>query len=147
MALIIIKPGDRELNTKHMKSLQEIRNLLKRVSIKIFDTEFTIRVEIDNKFDAGRIFIQALYSAGCNKTGRKQLWKGRKYYLSDHMTSDEVIKTCYAAFEAAVKHEIMESFKVDDIVLFNPHVSFEELLKISHLEVEREDIDPNKFIL
>lgn len=53
------------------------------------------------------------------------------------MTNDEIIKTAYCAAEAAVKHEIMEGFKVDGVILFNPHVDFEELLKISHLEVKR----------
>lgn len=53
------------------------------------------------------------------------------------MTADEIVKTVYAAFEAAIKHEVMEGFKVDGIVLFNPHVDFEELLKISHKEIQR----------
>lgn len=68
-------------------------------------------------------------------------WSGRKWYLSDYMTSDEIIKTCYVAFEAAVKHEIMEGFKVGGIVLFNPHTQYTELLKISHLEIQRGERD------
>jgi hypothetical protein len=53
------------------------------------------------------------------------------------MTDDEIIKTSYGAFKAAVEHEVMEGFKVDGIILFNPHVNFEELLKISHKEIKR----------
>lgn len=54
------------------------------------------------------------------------------------MKDDEIVKRAYVACEAAVRHEIMEGFKVDGIVLFNPHVNFEELLKVSHMEVKRE---------
>lgn len=84
-----------------------------------------------------RVYIQLYYYALCTKSGKERAYKGRKWYLSEHMTDDEVIKTCYAAFETAVKHEIMEGFKVDGIVVFNPHVNYEELLKISHREITR----------
>ena len=53
------------------------------------------------------------------------------------MTDDEVVKTAYAAFKAAVEHEVMEGFKVDGQVLFNPHTPYEELLKVSNIEVKR----------
>lgn len=120
-----------------MISIEEIRNLLKRIGIKLFDKEFKIRCEIDNKFDAGRIFIQVIYNAKCNKTGKEQGWHGRKFYLSDHMTKDEIVKTAYTAFKSVIEHETMESFKIDNKILFNPHINFEELLKISDLEIKR----------
>jgi hypothetical protein len=53
------------------------------------------------------------------------------------MSSDEIIKTCYVCFEQAVKHEVMECFKVDNKILFNPHINFEELLKVSDKEISR----------
>jgi hypothetical protein len=121
-----------------INSFQEIRALLSRITLSCLGKNFTIRCEIDNKYDAGRLFIQVVYRANDNKTGAdEQEWKGRKYYLSEHMTQDEIVKTCYVAFEAAVKHEVMEGFKVDGIVLFNPHVNFEELLKVSDKEITR----------
>ena len=43
----------------------------------------------------------------------------------------------YEAFKATIEHEIMENFKVDGIILFNHHINFEELLKISNNEVKR----------
>lgn len=120
-----------------MKSLKEIRELLSRIKLQCLGKEFTVRCEVDNKFDAGRIFLQVCYNANCNKTGEEQEWHGRKFYLSDYMTDDEIVKTTYVAFESVVKHEIMEGFTVDGIVLFNPHINFEELLKISHKEITR----------
>ena len=120
-------------------TIVEIKILLLRVTMSCLDKTFSIRVERGNKASAvyGRIFLQAMYKANCTKTGKLEEWKGRKFYLSDHMTKDEVIKTAYVAFEACIKHEIMEGFKVDGKVLFNPHINFEELLKVSHKEIKR----------
>ena len=117
-----------------------IENILKitsRISLSAMGIPFKIRVEHDNEFANGRIFVQITYDSPCSKTGEVMEWHGRKWYLSKHMTTDEVVKTCYAAFEACVKHEVMEGFKVDDKPLFNPHVSFESLLEISDQEVMR----------
>ena len=122
-----------------MKTLEEILKLVQRIKMDFFGIEFNIRVETDNKnTSGGRIFIQIIYNAPCTKSKEVQEWHGRKWYLSEYMTQDEVIKTCYAAFKAAVEHEVMEGFKVDNITLFNPHINFEELLSISHKEIKRQ---------
>lgn len=121
-----------------MDKLQNVKNLTSKITISILNTNFHIRVERDNKDEKnGRIFIQIIYNAPCTKTGVPQEWHGRKWYLSDYMTDDEVIKTCFSAFKATVEHEIMEGFKVNGIILFNPHINYEELLSISNKEITR----------
>lgn len=121
-----------------MDKLIQITELLGRVSFNLFGTEFKVIAHKDKiNPESGRIYIQTQYSAKCNKSGVEQIWFGSKYYLSDYMTNDEVIKKAYVACQQAVNHEVMEAFKVDGIILFNPHVDFEELLKVSHKEVTR----------
>lgn len=120
-----------------MRNIEEIKLLLKRIDVSLFGTIFIIRCEHDNKYENGRIFLQIIYFGKCNKTGEIEEWHGRKFYLSDHMTDDEIVKTCFVAFKSAVEHEIMEGFTVDEKVLFNPHLNFEELLKISNKEIKR----------
>lgn len=111
------------------------------VSMSIMGAKFWFRVEKDLEFRTedgdGRKFIQVEYEAPCTHTGQLSTWRGRKWYLSKHMTNDEVIKTAFVAFEAAVKHEVLEGFKVKGKALFNPHVSFEALLEVSDREVKR----------
>lgn len=122
--------------------INKVKQLLERVTMSCFGTDFKFRVEIDNEFNFannGRIFIQIIYDAPCVKDGKVKEWHGRKWYLSKYMTDDEVIKTAYVAFESCVKHEIMEGFKVDNIILFNPHINFETLLLVSNDEVMRAD--------
>lgn len=118
------------------KMLLKVKTLLSRVSLSCLDKSFDIIIDVD-KINGSRVFIQMGYWSKCCKTHKEESWKGRKWYLSEFMTDDEIIKTCYCAFEAAVKHEIMEGFKVDGKILFNPHINFEELLKISDKEITR----------
>jgi hypothetical protein len=121
---------------------EEVLKITSHIECEVFGTEFTIRVDTDNKNrNSGRVFIQIVYHAPCIKTGQILEWHGRKWYLSEHMTEDEIVKTCYAAFEAAVKHEVMEGFKIGGIAPFNPHVDYKQLLAISHMEVQREPIN------
>ena len=119
-----------------MRHVFEYREIVDRISCEILGNPFHINIEYDRKY-GNRVYIQMIYNAPCTKGTEQESWKGRKYYLSEYMTADEVVKTCYAAFEAAVKHEIMEGFKVDGKILFNPHVNFEELLKITDKEITR----------
>lgn len=121
-----------------MNNLKRVTKLVERIDASCLGVKFKIRCERDvmNKED-GRVFIQFKYESPCSKTDVMEEWKGRKWYLTEFMTDDEVIKSIYSAFEQAIKHEILEGFKVDGIILFNSHIDFEELLKISHLEVGR----------
>lgn len=118
--------------------LASVRELTQHIKFNIFEKEFFLSSDVD-KINGGRVFIQVYYIAPCNKTNEVKQWKGGKHYLSTYMTEDEIVKRCYVAFEATVKHEIMEGFTFDDVVVFNPHVNFRELLKISHLEVSRQN--------
>jgi hypothetical protein len=124
--------------------LKQIQGLLKKVgSIVLLDHVFICYAFYDKKAypymkTKSRIYIQITYCATCIKTKEYKLWTGRKFYLSDHMTVDEIIKTCFVAFKTAVEHEVMESFKVEGKTLFNPHVNYKELLSISEKEVNRE---------
>lgn len=128
--------------------LERVRDLLKRVSLSCLEKKFDVLIKYDmtyhkflSSFPVGapraRVFIQLQYSSKCNKGGEQEEWRGRKWYLSEHMTDDEIVKTCYTAFKTCVEHEVMEGFQVDGKILFNPHLNFEELLKISDKEIKR----------
>lgn len=106
------------------------------INMSCLGTKFELRVEQDNKH-GGRFFLQVFYNSPCSKTGEVKEWRGRKWYLSEHMLEDEIVKTVYSAFKACVEHEIMEGFKIGDTVLFNPHTNYKHLLKVSNFEVQR----------
>lgn len=121
--------------------MNRVDNLLSRISIELFGIKFKVVAEYDKIYEnihgSSRTYLQCKYTCACTDTGIVNEWSGRKWYLSDYMTDDEIVKTAWCAFETCVKHEVMESFKVDNVRLFNPHVNFEELLKVSGKEVKR----------
>jgi hypothetical protein len=119
-------------------NLEQVKQLCDNIEMSCLGRSFTLRVEKDVKDpENGRIFMQVQYIAPCVKEGNEQSWGGRKFYLSDHMTQDEIVKTAFLAFKLAVEHEVMEGFTVGGKRPFNPHVNFTELLAISHREVSR----------
>ena len=128
--------------------MDRVLNILSRIECICMFTTFKIVANYDMKYTQpwknshvpgmnGRIYLQAIYKSPCSNTGKLGEWKGRKNYLSDHMTDDEIVKTAYVTFKQAVEHEVMEGFRIDGKLLFNPHINFEELLLISNKEVKR----------
>lgn len=121
------------------EKLISIKVLLGQLSLSLFGREFSIRCERDVLDpEKGRPFLQIFYTSPCTQTGQESEWYGRKWYLSQYMTEDEIVKTCYAAFEAAVKHEVMEGFKFNGKTVFNPHANFRELLLVNETTRENE---------
>lgn len=112
--------------------------LVGRITATVIGVPVGFRISRDCKrADDGRIFIQCFYEAACTVTGDEKAWSGRKWYLSDHMTDDEIVKTAYAAFKATVEHEVMEGFAIDGQRLFNPHTPYAALLEASKTEIYR----------
>lgn len=128
------------MNKKNLlfKHMERVQSLISRMSFVLFDKQFTCNANFD-KINGERIYLQISYYAPCTHTGVDNEWYGRKWYLSEYMLDDEIVKTAYCAFKTAVEHEVMEGFKIDGIVVFNPHVSYETLMQVSHLEVKREN--------
>lgn len=124
---------------------QQVKALLESLSIMVLGVPFTILLHFDKKYSSvhpvdhieGRLYLQLQYNAPHTKTGEPGTWKGQKWYLSSHMTEDEVVKTAFKAVQQATQHEIMEGFKFDGKIVFNPHASFRDLMAINQ-EVTRE---------
>lgn len=116
--------------------LERVQKILDRITLSCMGVEFKIHVHMDKR-GGDRAYLQLTYVSPCTHSGESQEWKSGKTYLSEFMTDDEIVKKAWVTFEQSVKHEIMEGFKVDGKILFNPHVNFEELLAISHKEIKR----------
>lgn len=55
--------------------IDRVKSVVDRISMSCFGCNFKMRVEHDNKFDGGRVFIQVVYNAPCTKTGVIQEWR------------------------------------------------------------------------
>lgn len=119
------------------------KKLIDRISCTVLGTEFTVLLEEDHIYKhpetgKGRPYLVATYVADDTHTKERKVWRGRKWYLSQYMTNDEIVKTAFAAIKAAVEHEVMEGFRMDGKLLFNPHTPYTHLMLASQFEVRRE---------
>lgn len=127
------------------QSLIQAQELVDRLSAEVLGKEVFFALRRDRKRPVdGRLYIQCYYTTACTVTGKDAEWSGRKWYLSDHMSDDEIVKTCYAAFKAAVEHEVMEGFKYLGKRVFNPHTPFEVLMGSSMISQYRQPSPPAK---
>lgn len=106
-------------------NLLDLAILIKRLSFR----DYWFR--IGNLLGDG-YFLQVVFKATDCETGEPSEQRGRKWYISQHAVSDEVIKTCWLAVEIALRHEALEDFKLDGIAFFNPHTDCERLRDLQH---------------
>lgn len=55
--------------------------------------------------------------------------KGRKWLLSEHMVTTEIVHTALKAVLAYHEHEIREKFRYRGEAIFNPHMSVHQLVE------------------
>lgn len=71
--------------------------------------------------DSSRAYLQVRFSAD------GEIWHGRKWLLSPHMTKSEVIQTAFKAVLTAIEHEAREHFLYKDRPVFGPHFDVDAL--------------------
>lgn len=82
--------------------------------------------------DESRFYLQISNGrAGvCNVTGESWNWRGRKWFLSEHMTNSEIVGTAFKAILTAVEHEAREMFKYRGESIYDPHYDVEKLVEL-----------------
>lgn len=98
--------------------------------------EIVSRIEFGNwEFHVGMKgktpYLQIRFYAPNNDTGALELQTCRKWMLSQHMTTSEVVLTAWKAVQAAVEHEAREQFLYRGKRIFGPHIDVEALVKAS----------------
>jgi len=85
-----------------------------------------------------RLYIQAQFIAPDSFTGLKTLQKGRKWFLSEHMVRQEIVRTAFKAVEGAIIHELEEDFRFRGKAIYGPHIDPIALLEIADRTEERQ---------
>lgn len=87
--------------------------------------------EIRLLLDGPRPYIQVFGHGSDPKDGmRDAQWSGRKWFVSQHMCKNEIIRTAYKAIECAVAHEMNENFLYKGVAVMTPHMDYEEIVDI-----------------
>lgn len=80
----------------------------------------------------GRLYLQIQFDDIDNVTGQNNYRAHcRKWYLSEHMTKQEVVRTAWKAFEAAILHEAQEKFLYRGRMIYGPHMDVDILWEVA----------------
>lgn len=91
-----------------------LRVLIDRTSYKP-DTGFRVTIKGEC------VFVQHWQKVSDCKTGQPSFQKGRKFYVSPHMTDGEIVRTLALAVKLFEEHEANEWLRFDGQRVLNPH--------------------------
>lgn len=80
--------------------------------------------------------IQIQYEDKDVDTGKVELQKGRKWYISAHAVDSEIVRTAFLACLQSMEHIARENFEFDGVRIFGPHFDVDALVKIA----QRDDV-------
>lgn len=78
--------------------------------------------------DDSRHYLQVLWDGVDAISGLPRTCRGRKWWLSEHMTKSEVIQTALAAVLMIEEHEAREMFRYQGHPIFGPHYNVDHLV-------------------
>lgn len=93
-------------------------------------------------FDDDRPWVQVAFFAKDNSPNSGVLpveQRGRKWFVSPHMTRSEIARTLFMAVMAAVEHEVRELFTYRGEAVFGPHIDVDALHLIAANLDKRKD--------
>ena len=88
--------------------------------------------------------IQCCFRSPCADTGVMIAQKGRKWYVSPHAVTSEVVRTCFLAVQTAMEHEIRECFRYNGAQVFGPHIAVAALEEVAGRKVARVGSGPTQ---
>lgn len=115
------------------KTVEEIQEILDKVNLTGIFKEWKFILKADG-FDSNgseRWTLQILGKGPCSITGEIENWSSRKFFITQFMCHNEIIRTAKMAFERAVEHERDECFTYDGVVVETPHVNYDLVVKMA----------------
>lgn len=87
---------------------------------------------VTGMFTDGRpTYLQAIFMAPCNVEGGAPVIQAtRKWQLSAHMTTSELVKTAFKCVLTSLEHEAREQFTYRGQAIFGPHFDVEQLVAL-----------------
>lgn len=104
-----------------MQTIRTIRKILLSIEYKNWSIIAT------QKGDGFLLQVQFM-GFDTDGSGKEELQKCRKWYISAHSCDAEIIRTCFLAIKQAEEHEICERFKYKGEQIYNPHIDPEQMI-------------------
>ena len=106
-----------------MKTFAEVQDILD--SVKFLDRKFYALSKGDG------FLIQLKYMEKCVDTGKMEVQHGRKWYVSAHSTTSEIVQTALKACITSMEHIVRENFYYKGERIFGPHNDVETLVMLA----------------
>ena len=103
-------------------TLDGMRHILEKISFP------KMLLEIHTKNDVP--YLQLRCRGTCNVTGEPSEWTSRKWMMSEHMTTGEVVQTAFKAILTSLEHEAREQFRYRGQPIFDPHYNIDKLVQL-----------------
>lgn len=104
-------------------NLAEMQEAISQITYK----DWRIRLYLDGD----RPYLQVSFLEEDMTTKVIEEQKGRKWFLSPHMTKSEVVSTALKAVLTAEEHETREKFRFQGKAIFGPHFDVDQLVKFA----------------
>jgi len=106
-----------------MKTVDEIRKIVS--DIDFLDRTFVLQQKGDG------YLLQIRYFEACVDTGKLMEQHGRKWYISPHATTSEIVQTALKACITSMEHVVREHFTYKGERVFGPHHDVEALVVLA----------------
>ena len=90
------------------------------------------------KTDGPRAYLQVEFIDRDLVSGLLSPQRGRKWFLSEHMTRSEFVQTAFKAVLTAEEHEAREQFRYRGRMIFGPHFDVDAMVEFAG---NKENID------
>ena len=107
--------------------IERIENLVSQIKYKDWDIIVAPM--------GGGHSIQVVLSSFDPQTGAP--WRGRKWYISNFMTDEEIVSTIFKAILTAEEHECRENFLFKGKAIYGPHLSLDALVENADRKASR----------
>ena len=102
-------------------------------------------IRITSNHPNGGWFLQVVFDAvdrdpNSDAIKSMQQQRGRKWYMSQYMSEDEVVRTVFKAIMTAEEHEIREEFTYNNKRIFGPHIEIASLCMVCDDIEHRQEI-------
>ena len=102
-----------------MQTLDSVQKIVSLVKYK--DWAFLVMDKADG------FLIQATFNGLDVDTGKVELQKCRKWYVSAHSCDSEIVRSMFLAVRQAEEHELCENFNYRGQQVYNPHLDMDSM--------------------
>jgi hypothetical protein len=114
-----------------MHTANDVKDVLGRVSFAPSCVDMGWKWEVKTAYsEHGHIsgwLIRTTFRRPDRDTGEVEEGFGRWWHVPVGVTESGVVKTAFAAAKLILEHELMESFRVDGVRIFDPHHTIADL--------------------